>query len=100
MFHELPLGMVRVATPAQQMPEMPIAAIEAPSPPPSPEQARVAEIVFSAQERESQTVQGVLGMWTGVLLLHDLAIEHFSKPVAQEEDAKKNLEVRRRIEPV
>ena len=44
--------------------------------PPSPEQVRASEAVFS-QERESNACLGLLGIWTSTVLLHDLALEHF-----------------------
>ncbi len=100
MFDELPVGLERTVNPADLMPEMPIAAVEAPSPPPSAEQARVAEAVFAAQERESETVVGLLSMWTGAMLLHDLALENFSKPAGETEARKLSLEERRRKQQV
>jgi hypothetical protein len=57
-----------------------------PVPPPSPEQVRAAEALFAAQERESNAVAGLLGMWTGVMLLNDLAQEHFSPPAGELEE--------------
>jgi len=57
-----------------------------PVPPPTPEQVQAAEALFAAQDRESSTVAGLLGMWTGVMLLNDLAHEHLSEPVDELED--------------
>jgi hypothetical protein len=54
-------------------------------PDPTPEETLAVEAVF-AQERESQVVLGMLGVWTGALVLHDLAVEHFSRPEDEEED--------------
>ena len=45
-------------------------------PAPTAEQVRAADGVFTSPH-EGQKVLGMLGMWTGVLLLHDLALEHF-----------------------
>jgi hypothetical protein len=45
---------------------------------PPPEQGRAAEAFFSRQE-ENHLVAGLMGMWTGTLLLHDLAAEHFEQ---------------------
>jgi hypothetical protein len=45
--------------------------------PPSPEQVRASEAVFSQQEQESHACLGLLGIWTSTVLLHDLALEHF-----------------------
>jgi hypothetical protein len=43
---------------------------------PPPEQVRAAEAYFTRRE-ENHLVAGLMGMWTGTLLLHDLALEHF-----------------------
>ncbi len=44
----------------------------------SPEQVHAREAVFTQQaQHEQQQVMGLIGMWTGALLLHDLALEHF-----------------------
>ena len=70
-------------------------AFETPSPPhpddlPDAQQARAAEAVFAAQEEESNLVAGLMGLWTGTLLLHDLAVETFSEPAGEvEADEKK-----------
>jgi hypothetical protein len=69
-------------------------AAEAPAPPDSrviadPEHQRAAEAVFAARQQESDTVIGLLGLWTGVALLNDLAIETFSEP-AGEVEAEEN----------
>jgi hypothetical protein len=50
-----------------------------------PEQAKAVEAVFAAREQESQAVVGLLGLWTGTMLLNDLAIEAFSKPAGEVE---------------
>jgi hypothetical protein len=60
-------------------------AAEAALPPPSPEQVRTADEVFS-HSQESRAVAGVLGLWTGALLLHDLAVEHFESPPEEDEE--------------
>lgn len=68
---------------------------EVPTPPPAgavtsltPEQVQAREVVFQqdAQDRESRQVAGIVGLWTGTLLLHDLAIEHLSP--AENEDSR------------
>src|SRR6266699_3505773 len=56
--------------------------------PPSPEQVRASEAVFS-QEREANVSLGLLGIWTSTVLLHDLALEHFwTKRDEEDEEAK------------
>jgi hypothetical protein len=71
-------------------------AIEAPAHEPStliaePEQTRAVEAVFAAEQRESDKVAGLLALWTGTLVLHDLALDTFSKPAGEfeEEELKK-----------
>src|SRR5436190_9621992 len=51
--------------------------------PPSQEHVQALESVFASKERESETVQTLLGMWTSVALLHDLAAETFSPAVGE-----------------
>jgi hypothetical protein len=45
-----------------------------------PEQMRALEAVFAAKEKESATVAGLLGLWTGTMLLSDLAVDSFKEP--------------------
>jgi hypothetical protein len=68
-----------------------------PMTPPSEEQRQAAEAVFAAEEREHNTVAGLLGLWTGTMLLNDLAQEHFSRPAGELEEEE--LERRKRGEP-
>ena len=60
-----------------------------PSPPfthtPDPQELRAVEAVFSAKDRESATVAGLLGLWTGTMLLNDLARETFTEPAGEVE---------------
>ena len=58
--------------------------------PPSPEQVRASEAVFSEQEREANASLALLGVWTSTVLLHDLALEHFwTSREDEEEEAKR-----------
>ncbi len=52
---------------------------------PDPEQMRAAEAAFTHDNQEAHAVAGVLGLWTGALLLHDLAAEHFEGRDEEEE---------------
>ena len=63
-----------------------------PGPPPDAEQVRALEAVFAAKERESNAVAGLLGLWTGTMVLHDLAVEAFAEPAdeVEEEDKPKD----------
>jgi hypothetical protein len=76
-----------IQAPVEQAP-LPGVTVEAPP----PEQMRAAEAFFSRQQ-ENHLVAGLMGMWTGTLLLHDLALEHF-------EDRDEIDEARARRKPV
>jgi L-ascorbate metabolism protein UlaG (beta-lactamase superfamily) len=56
--------------------------------PHSPDQIRAADAVF-AQHQDHSVVAGMLGLWSGALLLNDLAKEHFTEPVDEEEENEK-----------
>jgi hypothetical protein len=49
------------------------------------EQVRALEAVFTAKDKESATVAGLLGLVTGTMVLHDLAVETFSEPAGEVE---------------
>lgn len=86
MLDETPIQAPILVEPAQSVQAMIAAVPGLPHPQPTPEQVRIAEAVFAAQEKEAQTVAGLLGLWTGTVLLNDLAREHFSRPVDQRDD--------------
>jgi len=52
----------------------------------TPEQLQAQDAVFQqdADSKEAQQVAGLLGMWSGTLLLHDLVAEHLEQPVDEE----------------
>jgi len=54
----------------------------------TPEQVRAADEVFN-RDRESEQVLGMLGMWTGALVLHDVAKDTFTTD-EEEDEPKKN----------
>jgi hypothetical protein len=67
-------------------------AVELPLPAaPTAEEARAVEAIF-AQQEESRQVAGLLGLWTGTLVLHDLAVEHLGPPANEEEREQKKKE--------
>ena len=77
-------------------------AVEAPGaalPPPTAEQVNAADGVFTDHRKESETVAGLIGLWTGVLLLHDLAIEHLDAP-ADEDERRPRPKLPNKDEPV
>src|SRR5262245_39096273 len=64
--------------------------IQVVQPPPSEEQIRASEAVFSQQEKEANAALGLLGVWTSTVLLHDLALEHFwTSKDDEDEEAKR-----------
>jgi hypothetical protein len=88
MIHEAPLDLP-VAVQVDQ------AVIEAnqarpappqPLPPADPEHVRALEAAFEARDRESHTVAGLLGMYTGAMLLHDVILDTVTKPAGEVED--------------
>jgi hypothetical protein len=88
----LPETKLVVEAPAQPVVEGPSAVLPAPT----AEQVRAADGVFT-DHKESETVAGLIGMWTGVLLLHDLAFEHFD--VAADEDEPRHPKLPNKDEP-
>jgi hypothetical protein len=63
--------------------------------PPPPEQGHAAEAYFS-REQENHLVAGLMGMWTGTLLLHDHFVEHFEErdEIDEERDRRKEKDAR------
>jgi hypothetical protein len=57
----------------------------------TPEQVRTADEVF-ARDKESEQVLGMLGMWTGALLLRDIAVDTFDVSEEEKEEPKKKEE--------
>ncbi len=75
-------------------------AVESPAPPsPPPEQVRAVETVFAEKQAESATVAGLLGLWTGTMLLHDLAIENFTPAAGELEEEELKRKKNRSEEP-
>lgn len=68
--------------------------LDQPAPPdagtPTPEEVRATEAVFAHEQQEHALVHGLLGMWAGTLLLHDLAQDHFDTPEEDEEPRKED----------
>jgi hypothetical protein len=52
---------------------------------PSAERVQAVEAVFSDHEKESHAVAGLIGLWTGTLLLHDVAVETFDESADEKE---------------
>jgi hypothetical protein len=58
-------------------------------PAPSEEQVRVADAAFAHKPTESETVAGIMGMWTGGMLLKDLLQDALKPPTDEDEEEKK-----------
>ena len=67
----------------EQQQRLPAAEVAAPI---DPEHVRAVDAVYAQQEKESDQVFGLLGMWTGTLLLRDLAVEAFDKSAEEKEE--------------
>jgi hypothetical protein len=86
MSHEMPhiapleVRPVEVVTPPPAEPALPpqLTAVD-------PEQVQQLDAFF-ARKDENSTVAGLLGLWTGALVLHDVARDHFAPPVGEVED--------------
>ncbi len=66
-------------------------ALQAPLPsvpaaPLSPEQVRAADAVFSQHDPDSDKVAGLIGLWAGTLILHDVARDTFDPPAGEAEE--------------
>ena len=99
MTHEAPL---QLPLPVECDPALLMPAQVSPAPPPhdgqlvaDPEQVRAVEAVFAAKDKESATVAGLLGLWTGTMLLSDLAVDTFKEPAGEVEIEKRKP----RVEP-
>jgi hypothetical protein len=79
-FLPIPVTQVVVETPAVLQP-----AEVLPQQQTSPEQVRAVDGVFS-ESSEGEKVLGLVGLWTGAMLLKDLAAEHFHLPAEEEEE--------------
>jgi hypothetical protein len=87
MSHESHIVVLPPAAPVQELlpPPPAVDRLEAP-PTPTPEEARAVEAVFAQQQKESNTVAGLVGMYTSAVMLHNLAVDTFG---AHREEQKK-----------
>jgi hypothetical protein len=73
-----------MVSPPSQLEPPPADSVK-PPPTPSPEELRAADAVF-AEQKDGSIVAGMFGLWSGALLLNDLAKEHFSEETDEEEN--------------
>ncbi len=75
LYHEEVLASGLVA-PAPPLPQVTI----------DPEQVREVDQVFSSKQHEADKVASIMGLYTSVMLLHDIAIETFSPAAGEMEE--------------
>ena len=80
MSHELAVAVLQQSGPVQELQPPPPAEVAAA---PSPDQVRAADAVFSQQDQESAQAAGLVGMYMGAVLLHNLAVETFQPAVEE-----------------
>ncbi len=61
-----------------------------PAPMPTPEEVRAADTFF--QSNPETATAGLFAAWGSVMLLHDLAAEHLSRPIDIDEEPKEKEE--------
>lgn len=81
-------ALVLAAHPDAKLQELQPPMQEAPAPP-TPEQVRAADAVFAQQQPENSAAAAVVGLYTGFLMLHNLAAETFYR--AEEFELKPRL---------
>jgi hypothetical protein len=79
-----PYHPVCVTTTTDAAPVTPDVALLAPT----PEQVRAVDRVFTRDTRDADTVAGLVGLYTGVLILRDLAVEHFAPTDDEDEEPR------------
>jgi hypothetical protein len=57
-------------------------------------QLKEVDQVFTGKNQEADKVAGLIGMYTGVMLLHDLAMEAFAPAPGELEDDELNVKPR------
>ena len=59
----------------------------------TPEELQASDQLFTRQEREQQFVSGLLGMYTGTILLRDLVAEHLARDQKEELEEQNQREI-------
>ena len=67
----------------------------------NPEHLKEIDQAFSSKEKEAEKVAGLIGLYTGVALLHDLALEAFTPAPGEfeEEELRKHPRLPRTENP-
>jgi hypothetical protein len=91
MFEESPL-VAPVQLDRAEMVESP--GVEKPlpveaSPAPSAEQRQAVDAIFAAQEEESRQAAGLIGMWAGTLMLHNVLVDTLTTEEDKEEEKQR-----------
>jgi hypothetical protein len=79
MSDELAIAVLQHSGPVQEVQPPPAEVLATPT----PEQARAADAVFSQKDKESAQVAGLVGMYMGAVMLHNLAVETFQPAVEE-----------------
>jgi hypothetical protein len=84
MSDEMPVVMIPPSGPIQQLepPAVPHHTADRLTEP-TPEQVRAVEAVFAQQDKESATVANMLGIYTSAVLLHNLAVDTFTREAGE-----------------
>jgi hypothetical protein len=78
MSHELSVAVLQHSGPVQELQPPPAEAAT-----PTADQARAADAVFSQQDQESAQAAGLVGMYMGAAMLHNLAVDTFQPAVEE-----------------
>jgi hypothetical protein len=68
-------------------PEAPVEMVALPAK--TPEEIRAVDAVLAQQDKESATVAGLLNMYVGGMVLHDILVDSLSEPADEVEDEAK-----------
>jgi hypothetical protein len=97
MSHESHIVVLPPAGPVEELFPPPPAPDRLQAPPtPTPEEARAVEAVFAQQQKESNTVAGLVGMYTSAVMLHNLAVDALG---AHREEQKEKPKLKDEEEP-
>jgi hypothetical protein len=69
-----------------EQPPLPEAVDAAPAAPPSTEEVRALDVVFTTRPEDRSAGQAFFGLWAGGMLLHDVLADHLSRPEDEDED--------------
>jgi hypothetical protein len=83
MNHEAPLIAPALPTQTEVLP--PVDETLKPPPALTPQQAQALNTVM-AEHQENDLVANLMGIWTGTMILRDLAVDHFTRETEEPEE--------------